>query len=72
MSIYPDNPNSAVLSSKRCFSFERGNWKARTDATITIAAERDLWTLTGNLQASDADGVIFEKTWNEKIERDLI
>ncbi len=72
MSVHPDEPNSAKMTAERCFAFERGEWKGRTDTTITVRAERDNWKLEGRVKATDNEGVVVDRTWSESIPRDLV
>ena len=71
-SIHPDDPNSAVGTCAWTKHYARGSWRADLEVAITVRALADAWQIDATLKASDADGIVAEKTWSENIPRDLV
>ena len=70
--VHPDDPNSAVGTCAWTKQYARGYWRAVVNVSVTVCALPDTWQIDASLSASDADGIVTEKTWTEKIPRDLV
>ncbi len=71
-SIHPEDPNSAVGTCAWTKQYARGDWRADVGVSVTVRALKDAWQIDATLKAVDGDGVVAEKTWSEKIPRDLV
>jgi uncharacterized protein len=70
-SIMPDDPLSAKMEAHWTESFERGDWSARTEAYTRLTATKTDWHIWGKLEAYEGGNKVFEREWNEKVERKL-
>lgn len=70
--IHPDDPNSATGTCHWQKSYARGDWRAEVDVTVRVAALGGHWQIDATLKATDADGVVAERTWSETVPRDLV
>ncbi|MEM8989285.1 MAG: CocE/NonD family hydrolase [Pseudomonadota bacterium] len=70
--ISSDDPATARGTCRWVKAYERGDWRAVVEVEARVEALRDVFRLTANLVARDADGVVFEKDWAEDIPRDLV
>ncbi len=70
--IHPPDPNSAVGMCNWTKHYARGGWCADVQVEVSVRARRTDWQIEASLRADDADGVVVEKTWSEKIPRDLV
>ncbi len=70
--IRDDGPLSARVETDWTFTVGRGDWQTRTESRAAMWSDRDSFYLEARLEAFDSDEPLFEKTWNEKIPRDLV
>ena len=70
--IHPDDPNSAVGTCTWTKHYARDEWSADLEAVITVRALQNVWRIEASLKASDADGIVVEKSWSENVDRDLV
>ncbi|MEG9862196.1 MAG: CocE/NonD family hydrolase [Parvularculales bacterium] len=70
--IHPADPNSACGQQKILVSYRRGDWQTQLETEVRVEAKADCWQVTANLRAQDGEGVVIEKSWDEKISRDLV
>jgi putative CocE/NonD family hydrolase len=69
--IHPDDPNSAQGTCSWRKSYQRGDWRAEVETSVTVRALAETWQIDATLIARDADGVVAEHAWSEAIPRDL-
>ena len=70
--IHPDEPNSAKGTCRWRKSFSRGDWRAEVKSFVRVEAVRDVWRVTAELKAQDAEGEVLTRTWHEDIPRDHV
>lgn len=70
--IHPDDPNSAVGKCTWTKRYSRHQWYANVAVSVTVRALQSTWQIDATLNASDAQGVVADKTWSETIARDLV
>ncbi|MDE0279640.1 MAG: CocE/NonD family hydrolase [Gammaproteobacteria bacterium] len=70
-SIHPEDPNSAVGTCAWTKQYARDDWRADVGVSVTVRALKDAWRIDATLKAVDGDGVVAEKSWSEKIPREL-
>jgi uncharacterized protein len=70
-SIMPDDPLSAKAEAHWTEAIERGDWKVRTEAMTRLTATESDWIIWGKLEAYEGDAKVFEREWNETVERKL-
>ena len=70
--IHPDNPNSAVGCSTRLKQYERSDWRAELNVSVTVRAKSDDWEISATLKATSQDETVADKAWLETIPRDLV
>jgi uncharacterized protein len=70
-SILPDDPLSAKMETHWTEELKRGRWQVRTETYGRLTASRTHWIVWGKLEAFEGKKKVFEKEWNEKIERKL-
>lgn len=69
--ILPDDPLSAKMETHWTEDNSRGTWAARTETFGSLTATRTHWIVWGRLEAYEGRKKLFEKEWNEEIERKL-
>jgi hypothetical protein len=70
-SIMPDDPLSAKMEAHWTQAFERGQWSIRTEARTRLTANKTDWLIWGRLEAYEGETKVFEREWNDKVERKL-
>src|SRR5205085_3589186 len=70
-SIQPDDPLSAKMETHWTQELERGTWKTRTETYGRMTATKTHWVLWGKIEAYEGKKKVFEKEFNEEIERKL-
>ena len=70
--IHPDDPNSARMTCRWTKRYERGDWMAELEATVSMRALADTWRITATLEARDADGTVVVRDWQEDVPRDNV
>jgi len=70
-SIMPDDPLSAKMEAHWTQAFERGQWSIRTEASTRLTANKTDWLIWGRLEAYEGETKVFEREWNDKVERKL-
>ena len=71
-SIHPEDPNSAIGTCHWTKSYARGEWKAVVEVTASVEALPEVWRVTAERIARDADGIVDARSWSEDIPRDLV
>lgn len=70
--IHPDDPNSAKLTCRWTKRYSRDDWSAEVDACVSMQALPDNWRISATLKATDAEGSVITRDWNEDIPRDHV
>jgi len=70
-SILPDDPLSAVQETHWTEERHRGTWSARTETYGRLTATKTHWLVWGKIEAFEGKKKVFEKEFNEQIERKL-
>ena len=70
--IHPDDPLSAQISAEWVQTLSRDGWKTRTQTRGTMTSDASSFHLNMELEAYEADELIFRRAWNESIARDLV
>ena len=70
-SILPDDPLSAKMETHWTEERRRGTWNTRTETYGRLTATRTHWIVWGKIEAFEGKKKVFEKEFNEEIERKL-
>ena len=70
-SIHPDDPLSAHAAAHWTEELERDGWSVRTETRSEMRADETHFHLKASLEAHHNDKLVFEKSWDESIERRL-
>jgi len=70
--ILPEDPLSASAEAHWTETLSRGGWNVRTETYSAMKVDRDNFYLTGRIEAYEADELVFERDFDEVIERDLV
>ena len=70
-SILPDDPLSAKMETHWTEARRRGTWDTRTETYGRLTATKTHWIVWGKIEAYEGKKKVFEKEFNEKIERKL-
>ena len=70
--IMPDDPLSAKTEAAWTVEYRRDDWNIRTETMTRMTSSATTFRLQGSLQAYEAEALLFEKTWDEEIPRDLM
>lgn len=71
-SIHPDKPNSAIGTCVWTKHYARNDWRADLQVSVKVCALETEWQVEGMLKAEDADGIVAEHSFFDKIKRDLV
>ncbi len=69
--IKPDDPLSAVMETHWTEARRRGTWNTRTETFGKLTATKTHWIVWGKIEAYEGKKKVFEKVFDEKIERKL-
>ncbi len=70
-SIGQDDPLSAKMETHWTEELSRGTWNARTETYGRLTSTKTHWIVWGKIEAFEGKKKVFEKEFNEKIERKL-
>jgi hypothetical protein len=70
--ITPEDPLSARAEAAWTYRVGRGPWQTRTEGRTVMWSDRDNFHLEARLEAFEGEMLVFEKTWDETIPRDLV
>lgn len=70
--IKDDSPEGASISYKYVMGWERDEWRPRTVATSKTVASRTEISIQGELKAYNGDELVFSRSWNRKVPRNLV
>ena len=68
--IKPDDPLSARAEAAWEFETRRGDWEVTTRTSSVMHADATTFYLSAKLEAFENGELVFERTWDEAIERD--
>lgn len=68
--INPDDPLSAETEARWAFATRRGDWQVSTRSWTRMTADRETFIVSAGLEAFEGDELVYERTWEEIIERD--
>ena len=71
-SIHPDDPLSARATIKWEQTSKRGDWSIRTRTESNMWSDRTHFHVTGSLKAYEGDRLVFEREYNDSVERNLV
>ena len=69
--ILPEDPLSAKMETHWTEIRRRGTWNTRTETYGRLTATKTHWIVWGKIEAYEGKKKVFEKEFNEKIERKL-
>ena len=69
--IQPDDPLSARMETHWTEELRRGTWNTRTETYGRLTATKTHWIVWGKIEAYEGKKLVFEKEFNEEIERKL-
>ena len=69
--IMPDDPLSAKMETHWTEERRRGTWNTRTETYGRLTATKTHWIVWGRIEAFEGKKKVFEKEFNEQIERKL-
>jgi hypothetical protein len=70
--IEPADPLSAYGETHWTQTLSRSGWSVRTETRTTMRSDRENFHLTGRIEAFEGDQLVFERDFDETIERDHI
>lgn len=70
--INKDDPQSCTSTSSWTCAVSRGKWTTRSESTTTLSCDGEKFFIQANLQAFENEKIVFEKSWNESVERLLV
>ena len=70
--IVEHDPLSARVDCQRSCHMERGSWNVHVEATSSLIADGETFRLTHRLEASHAGIIMFVRSWDRTIPRDLL
>ena len=70
-SIMPGDPLSARMETHWTEELSRGTWNTRTETYGRLTATKTHWIVWGKIEAFEGKRRVFEKVFNEEIERKL-
>ncbi len=70
--ITPDDPLSARMETHWTEERRRGTWATRTETYGRLTATKTHWIVWGKIEAYEGKKKVFEKEFNEEIERKLV
>jgi hypothetical protein len=72
MSIQEGDPNSSVWRIEWFDTIQRGDWNTTTRSTLELRSTENEFRLKESITALENEKVVFEKTWDNQITRDLM
>lgn len=71
-SIREDDPNSAEMEAEAINVYERGDWKVKLRARSLCKSTPTHFVCSETFEAWERDRVVFSRTWDKKIARQLV
>jgi putative CocE/NonD family hydrolase len=72
LSIQEGDPNSSVWQLRWFSKLSRGSWDTTTESTLELSSTADEFRLKESITAWEGEKIVFEKTWDHQIKRDLL
>lgn len=72
MSIQEGDPNSCVWQLEWWSSISRGDWVTRTRSTVELSSTPEEFRTRESLTAWEGEKQVFQKSWDQRIPRDLM
>jgi hypothetical protein len=72
LTIRDGDPLSARAEVDWMWSFRRGDWRVRTETAGSVSCDRGAFLTEMRLKAFEGDELIFDKTWKNRLARDLL
>jgi len=72
MVIDDNDPSSATLEMWNKSGYRRDTWDARIESTVRFSVTEDEFVIWGEYLAYDHDELISDRTWDERIPRQLV
>ena len=70
--IDDNDPSTATLEMWHKSGYRRDTWDARIESTVRFSVTEDEFVIWGEYLAYDHDELISERTWDERIPRQLV
>ena len=70
--IHPDDPLSALAEAEWHHELGRDGWRTRTESRTRMSADQEYFHVEASLVAYEDDVPVFDRTWRERIRRDLV
>ena len=70
--IRPDDPLSAKVEAAWTWETRRGDWHVNTRSSTTMTSDARTFYLTARLEAFEGGAPVFDRTWQETVERDHV
>lgn len=70
--IEPDDPLSAKTEARWTFATSRANWRVSTRSWTRMTATAEAFVLCAGVEAFEGDDLVFEKSWQETVDRDHV
>lgn len=72
LSIQEGDPNSSVWQLRWFSKISRGDWDTTTESSLELSSTAEEFRLKESMTAWEGEKVVFEKSWDHRIPRDLI
>jgi hypothetical protein len=72
MSITEGNPNSSVWKLEWFNHLQRAGWDTRLRSTLELTSTPEEFRIRESIHALEDDKVVFERSWDHRIARDLM
>jgi uncharacterized protein len=72
LSIKEGDPNSSVWQLRWFSKLSRGSWDTTTESTLELSSTADEFRLKESMTAWEGGKIVFEKSWDHTIRRDLM
>jgi hypothetical protein len=72
LTIKADDPLSAGYKIEQSYELSRPDWPIRIETVTEMSATKDMFLLSGRLDAFEGETRVASRSWNEKIKRDLV
>ena len=70
--VHPDDPLSARATHIWTQSLARGDWRVRTEASAEMTATATHLRMKARLTAWEGDAVIYDRQWDDEVERKFV
>lgn len=70
--IVEGEPLSAEVTSEWHTLVGRGEWQTRVEAVSRVAGDEDSFYVSSHVQAFEGEALVFSRSWDDRIPRDLV